>query len=121
MADIFKDVLGIEGVHGVLFLTDAGELSISQFATEYRSDEEKIKDVDWSSMVKELSGATEAEIMFDEGRFYIRKTNNGYLMIILDDHAPVSMVRLNCEVLLPALDKQKTGKAFSQLLRKKIF
>ncbi|MBS3759218.1 MAG: hypothetical protein KGY61_11200 [Desulfobacterales bacterium] len=121
MADIFKDVLGIEGVHGVLFLTEEGVLSVSQFTTDYQSDEEKIKGVDWSSMVGELSGIAEAEIMFDEGRFYIRKTNSGYLMVILEDHAPVSMVRLNCEVLLPVLDKQKAGKGISQLLRKKIF
>ncbi len=121
MADMFKDVLGIEGVHGILFLTEEGELSVSQFTKDYQSDEEKTKNVNWSSMVKELTGVTEAEIMFDEGRFYIRKTNNGYLMVILDDHAPMSMVRLNCEVLLPVLDKQKTGKGISQLLRKKIF
>lgn len=121
MADMFKDVLGIEGVHGVLLLTETGDLSISQFTSEYGADEEKTKGVDWSSLIKELSNVTEAEMMFDEGRFYIRKTNAGYLMVILDDHAPVSMVRLNCEVLLPTLDKHKAGKGFGQLLRKKIF
>ena len=121
MTDMFKDVLGIEGVHGVLLLSENGELSLSQFAADYGSDEGKIKGLDWSSFAKELTGVTEAEIMFDDGRFYIRKTNTGYLMVILEEYAPVSMVRLNCEVLLPTIDKQKTGKGFGQLLRKKIF
>jgi len=121
MADIFKDVIGIDGVYGVLFFTEAGDLSLSQFTSDFQSDEEQIKAVDWPSMIKELSGITEAEVMFDDGRFYIRKTNSGYLMVALDDHAPMSMVRLNCEVLLPALDKHRSGKGIGQLLRKKIF
>jgi len=121
MADMFKDVLSIEGVHGVLLFTGEGDVSVSQFTADYQSDAEKIKGIDWSPMVNELSGITEAEIMFDEGRFYIRKTGAGYLMVILDEHAPVSMVRLNCDVLLPTLEKQKAGKGIGQLLRKKIF
>jgi len=121
MADMFKDVLGIEGVHGVLVFSEKGDVSVSQFTKDCQSDAEKIKGVDWSAMVNELSGITEAEIMFDEGRFYVRKAGAGYLLVILDDHAPVSMVRLNCEVLLPTLEKQKVGKGIGQLLRKKIF
>jgi len=121
MADMFKDVLGVEGVHGVLLFSDKGDVSVSQFTKDYQSEAEKIKGVDWPVMVNELSGINEAEIMFDEGRFYIRKAGAGYLMVILDDHAPVSMVRLNCEVLLPTLEKQKAGKGIGQLLRKKIF
>ncbi len=121
MKDQFKDVLGIDGVHGVIWLTESGSLSFFQFKPEHRSDEEMGKTVDWSLVINELSGITEAEMMFDAGRVYFRKGATGCLVVVLDDHAPVSMVRLNCEVLMPALDKQKTGKGFGQLLRKKIF
>jgi hypothetical protein len=121
MADMFKDVLGIEGVHGVLLLSEKGDVSVSEFTKDHQSEAENIKGVDWASMVNELAGISEGEIMFDDGRFYIRKAGAGYLMVVLDDHAPVSMVRLNCEVLLPTLEKQKLGKGIGQLLRKKIF
>jgi len=121
MKDLFKDVLGIEGVHGVLLFTENGNLSFSQFTAVYQSDENLIKTVDWSVVINELSGITEAEMMFDAGRLYFRKSSFGCLLVVLDDHAPVSMVRLNCEVLMPTLDKQKVGKGFGQLLRKKIF
>lgn len=121
MKDQFKDVLGIDGVHGVIWLNESGSLSFYQFKPEYRSDEETVKTMDWSLVINELSDITEAEMMFDAGRVYFRKGGTGFLIVVLDDHAPVSMVRLNCEVLMPTLDKQKSGKGFGQLLRKKIF
>jgi hypothetical protein len=121
MKDLFKDVLGIEGVHGVVCLTTEGTVVHSQFTPAHPSDYETVSGTDWSSLVRELSGIGEAEIVFDAGRLYIRKSSNGYLIVILNDHAPVSMVRLHCDVLMPALDKQKFSKGFGQLLRKKIF
>ena len=119
MKDLFQDVLGIEGVHGVLFLTIEGKVAFSQFVSGYQSDAGKVKEMNWSALVNELAGITEAEMMFDSGRLYIRKTSNGYLLVVLEDHAPVSMVRLNCNVLMPELNKQKLGRGFGQLLRRR--
>ena len=119
MKDLFQDVLGIEGVHGLLFLTTDGKVAFSHFVSGYPSDARKVKDMNWSALVNELAGITEAEMMFDSGRLYIRKSSNGYLLVVLEDHAPVSMVRLNCNVLMPELNKQKLGRGFGQLLRRR--
>jgi len=119
MKDLFKDMLGIEGVRGVVYLTAGGGVAFFQFAADYQSDAAKTKEINWSALLNELAGITEAEMMFDSGRIYIRKSSNGYLIVILEDHAPVSMVRLNCDVLMPSLDKQKAGKGIGQLLRRK--
>ncbi|MFO7839254.1 MAG: hypothetical protein R6X08_07135 [Desulfosalsimonadaceae bacterium] len=121
MKDLFKDVLGIEGVRGVVYLTDEGSVAFSQAAQEYQADAGRIREAGWPALAAAFAGITETEMVFDSGRLYIRKGNNGYLAVILEDHAPVSMVRLNCEVLMSSLDKQKSSKGIGQLFRKKLF
>ncbi|MEZ4567096.1 MAG: hypothetical protein R2860_09060 [Desulfobacterales bacterium] len=64
----------------------------------------------------------DTELVFDSARFYIKKSEIGFLIVIIGDNAPISMVRLNCEILLPMLSKiQPASKRFGKLLRKKIF
>jgi hypothetical protein len=121
MKELFKDVLGIEGVHGVLCLTTEGAVAFSQFSKSYGTESHRIEAVRWPNLIKELAEIAEAEIMFDAGRLYIRRSSHGYLLVVLEDHAPVSMVRLNCDVLMPSLDKQKFSKGLGQLLRKRRF
>ncbi len=121
MKDLFKDVLGIEGVRGVLYLTEDGTVAFSQAAGGHQADAARIPETGWTALAAALSGITETEMVFDSGRLYIRKSSNGYLVVILEDHAPVSMVRLNCEVLMSSLDKQKSSKGIGQLFRRKLF
>ncbi|MEZ4578851.1 MAG: hypothetical protein R2875_12845 [Desulfobacterales bacterium] len=64
----------------------------------------------------------DTELVFDSARFYIKKSEIGFLIVIIGDNAPISMVRLNCEILLPMLSKiQPASKRFGKLLRKKYF
>ncbi len=121
MKDLFKEVLDIEGVHGVVILSEEGALLFSKFKPEQEPDEKKIKSLDLNLLAGALSDIAETEIIFDSGRCYIRKSGAGFLMVFLDDHAPVSMVRLNCEVLIPALEKARFSKSIGQFFRKKIF
>jgi hypothetical protein len=126
MKDIFKDLLGTEGVHGLIVISDDGDLLLSKFSVDFRYEEEKLGRIGWGTFAVELTGVREAELIYDTARFYIKKGGAGYLIVILSDEAPVSMVRLSCEALLPSLDKMKstgksTGKRISRILRKKIF
>ena len=121
MKDIFKDVMGIEGVHGIFVISNEGKVLLSKFSEAYTEEETHIDQVNWDAFVLELREATEVEFIFDRRRFYIRKSQSGYLLVLLDDIAPISMVRLNCEILLPTIDRMKPSGKISQILRKKIF
>jgi len=122
MKDIFKDVLGTDGVHGLLFISDEGEVKLSKFSDQFKDEEEKLSRIDWASFTIELTGINDAELLYENARFYVKKSGTGYLIVILGYEAPISMVRLNCEIMLPALDKMKsTGKKIGALFRKKIF
>lgn len=122
MKDIFQDVLGIEGVHGIIVVSNDGDLIANKFAEKYKYEESKLGQIKWAPFVSELSGIADAELVYDTAKFYLKKSDTGFLIIILGDDAPMSMVRLNCEVLLPSLEKLKpTGKRISDILKRKIF
>lgn len=122
MKNIFTDILGIEGVHGAILLNTEGAVAMSSFSTPYQDEESAIAQSDWNGFALELTDLKEAEFLFEQIRLYVRKTAAGSLVVVMDDIAPISMVRLNCEILLPALDRIKpAGSKIGKILRKKIF
>jgi hypothetical protein len=122
MKDIFKDVMGIAGVHGLMVITNEGSVLLSRFDPDYRREEEKLSQINWEPFTIEMNSIKDAEIVYDSARFYIKKRDTEFLIVIIGDNAPISMVRLNCEILLPLLKKiQPASKRIGNLLRKKIF
>ena len=122
MKDIFKDVMGIAGVHGLMVVTNEGSVLLSRFDPDYRREEEKLSQINWEPFTIEMNSIKDAEIVYDSARFYIKKRETDFLIVIIGDNAPISMVRLNCEILLPLLKKiQPASKRLGKLLRKKIF
>ncbi len=121
MKDIFKDIVSIEGVHGVAVVDSEGKLMMSSFSDRYRAEESGLSGVNWNLLLPELADISEAEFVFARLRIYVRKIRPGFFITVLDDIAPLSMVRLNCEILKPSLDRLKQGGRIGQILKKKIF
>ncbi|MBC2716435.1 MAG: hypothetical protein HF978_14110 [Desulfobacteraceae bacterium] len=122
MKDIFKDVMGIEGVHGLMVVSNEGGVMLSKFSSDFRDEEEKLSQVNWEPFTIEMGSIKDAELIYDSARFYIKKSETGFLIVIIGDNAPISLVRLNCEILLPLLTKiQPASKRIGKILRKKIF
>jgi hypothetical protein len=122
MKDIFKDIMGIEGVHGLMVVSSEGSILLSKFASDFRGEEEKLSGINWEPFAIEMGNVKDAELIYDRARFYIKRSETGFLIVMIGDNAPISMVRLNCEILLPQLTKiQPVGKRFGKILRKKIF
>lgn len=122
MKDIFKDVMGITGVHGLMVVTNEGGVLLSRFSPEFKSKEEKLSQINWESFIIEMGSVKDAELVYDSARFYIKKSETGFLIVFIGDNASISLVRLNCEILLPQLPKiQSASKRIGKLLRKKLF
>jgi hypothetical protein len=120
MKDIFKDVLAIDGVHGVIVLSGEGGVLLGRFSAAYAHEKELLSRVDWTSFVAELADIVDAEFIYDAARFYAKKVEQGFLVVVMGEYAPISMVRLNCQVL--SLDRLKsTSKRIGEIFRKKIF
>ena len=119
MKKLFKDILEIDNVEGVMFLTFEGEMIYREFSTEF-DKESGLKDKKgrWAMLIDALDGAREADAVFEDRRIYIRKAESGYIVVIMDVYAPIAMVRLNCDILLPELKNKKTSKGFLGLFKK---
>ncbi len=104
MQEHFKDILDIEDVQGVLFLNFDGKVVFSHFLIRLPA---KLEAINWLLFIHTLNGVQEAELIFENSRCYIRRTETGFIFVVMGDAALVEMVRLNCDILLPVFEHQK--------------
>jgi hypothetical protein len=116
MSALFDDLLAVEGVKGVMFFSAAGELLFEESAA---GSVDKAAARDWQALLVSLDGAREADLIFEMGRLYIRKADEGMLVVTTGRIAPAAMIRLNCDILLSELKSQKgSGQPFGGAKRK---
>ena len=115
MKDLFKEVMGMDGVKGVLLLSFDGEIIFKQFSSSPGSEPEKR---DWGNFVASLEGMRETDLVFDNGRIYIRRSDLGYLLVVMESVVSVAMLRLNCDIILPSLTPVKGSKGIKRLFKK---
>jgi hypothetical protein len=93
MQELFKDILSVEGVKGLMLFSFAGEPVYKEFNQE---PPEGIEGRDWSVFTESLAGMRETDLIFKKGRLYIRRTDIGYLVVLMglscaDCHDAASM------------------------------
>jgi len=105
MRELFEEVLRMDEVRGVLFLSHKGDVRFSSFVQKSRTDPESI---DWfPQLIEQLASVREAEFLYDWLRLYVRNSRNGVLMIWAKLNANMAMIRLNCDVSLSNWEKSK--------------
>ena len=117
MRELFEQILNIEDVQRVMLFTFEGGLTCQEQPASLRGAAE-VSQV-WQGFVRSLEGIREADLIFEKGRMYIRRTDLGYLIIVMGIFAPAAMVRMNCDMLLPSLKQTGRGKGLKQFFRKR--
>lgn len=115
MQELFNDILNIDGVKGFMVFSFAGDLIFKDFDSP---PTEEVEARDWSPFVESLADMRETDLIFEKGRLYIRRTNTGYLVVLMGFFVPIAMIRLQCDILLPALNSTKTTKGIRRFFRK---
>ena len=116
MRELFNDILQTNGVNGVMLFSFNGDLVFKKIRSSVKAEPEGR---DWSFFIESLEGMRETDLVFERGRIYIRKTQIGYIVILMALFVPIAMIRLNCDILLPSLKPPKTGKKFRKFFKKK--
>ncbi len=115
MQELFNDILNTEGVDGIMLFGVNGELLFKAFPKGIKEAPEKRN---WRFFVQSLEGTRETDLIFEKGRIYIRKTDIGYLVILMALSVPIAMIRLNCDILLPSLQAPKSGRKIGRFFKK---
>ena len=116
MRELFNDLLRTDGVTGIMLFSFKGDLIFKEFTSPVNEEPEQR---DWRFFIESLEGMRETDLVFEKGRIYIRKTEIGYLVILMALFVPIAMIRLNCDILLPLLKQSKPTKKFSRFFRRK--
>lgn len=115
MQELFNDILNTDGVTGIMLFATNGELLFKAFSPRIKEAPEQR---DWRFFLESLEGMRETDLIFENGRIYIRKTEIGYLVILMALYVPIAMIRLNCDILLPSLQPSKSGRKFGRFFKR---
>lgn len=116
MKDIFKDILDLNDVHGVVLFSLDGKVLFKEFLVPLPEEPER-RDW-WGVFFHALKGVREADVIFEGARLYIRKTAAGFLMVLTGRSAPTAMLRLHCDILLPLLKESPSSRGLSRLFKR---
>lgn len=113
MEAIFKELYDMYEVHGLVLLSAEGKILYEAFK-ENRITALGQQSFDWITIAESLGDFKEAELVFEGGRFYVRRTNSGFLMISMNGDVSMPMVKLSCDILVPKLTKVKPKKGLGR-------
>ena len=115
MRELFDDILNIDGVKGVMLISFSGEVVFRELRQIVIQEAENRN---WSLFIESMAGMRETDLIFEKGRLYIRRTDLGYLIILIGSFVSIALVRLQCDILLPSLKPAKSSKGIRRLFKK---
>lgn len=116
MNDIFKDVISINGVQGIILLSDEGKVLYDSMAIDAAGKIQTF--TNWKKLFNALGKIREGDFVFEKGRFYLRKTDAGYLFVHMHSLTSIAMVKLNCDIILPQLKNVKANKGIKGFFKR---
>jgi hypothetical protein len=110
MKEILGDILAMEEVRGVVVCSSEGEILFMEPRLEI---EESLP-----LFIRALGNIREADLIFEKSRIYVRRTETGYLVVLLGLFASGAMLRLHVDMALPSLKERGKGKGLRSLFRR---
>jgi len=110
MKELFNDILAMEDVRGVVLSSFEGEILFAETSVEIERS--------LPLFVRALGTVREADLIFEKSRIYVRRTDIGYLVVLLGLFASGAMLRLHVDMVLPSLKESGKGKGLRSLFRR---
>jgi len=105
----------MDDIKGVVVFGQDGAVLFHEFLQASGTD---LKNLTRLARVPELSKAREVEFLYEHDRLYLRRLSGGLIIVWMGVFAPMAMVRLSCDVLIPTLEKSLSSKGWLRFLKK---
>jgi len=116
MEKIFQDIVGMGGVYGLVLLSAEGKV-LFESLDDNRFQPEKIA-LSWKVIIESIVEFKEMDLVYEQGRYYMRKTDSGYILISMSLDTSIAMVKLNCDIVIPELKKHlEQGKGLKRFFK----
>jgi hypothetical protein len=112
--ELFKELVAMDGVKGVLLFMPSGELVFKEFTI---GGCQSVSCKEWFALVTSIGNTQEADLLFEKGRLYTRRTADGVMVVMMGLIAPCAMIRLNCDVLLRNLKAHPAPRGLRRFFR----
>ena len=121
MKEILSEIQTIDSVKASLFFSRSGDLLLNETAADadftIQELENFSKTLNWKAIGKKYKNINETEFVFEKYRVYIRKADLGFLVVIMESSAPIEVVRLHSDLILPELNSIKKTKGFGRFFK----
>ncbi len=115
MEKLFQELLGMSGVLGLVLLSREGKVLFeSKSAVEFAPA--RISQ-SWKMIVDTIEEYQELDLVFEQGRLFIRKTETGYLFVALTKDESISLVKLNCDIAISNVNKMGVSKGLKRFFK----
>ena len=114
MKNLFHDILEMDGVHGLVLLSDTGKILFESLDGRFSPQRSQMS---WKTLIDSLGDFHELDLVFEHGRCYLRRTETGCLIISMGPMVSVAMIKLSCDIILPQLKKSKSLGGFRSFFR----
>ncbi len=116
MQALFKDIIKMDGVYGLIFFSHEGRVLFESTDPHWISLPQGFRYAD--KLLPVLQKMREADFVYENGRIYVRAAERGYLLVIMGPLVSIAMVKLNCDIILPQLKIDKPGGKLKGLFRR---
>jgi hypothetical protein len=117
MRELLGPILEIEDVQGVSLISFEGDVIFQEPLSLFGTESEKSQV--WQKVMDTMQGIREADLFFEKMRLYMRRTDPGYIVIVMGLLAPAAMVRMHCDMLLSSLKQSGKPKGLRSFFTKK--
>ena len=118
MKELLGQILETEDVKAVMIFSPKGDVVFREGAPLFSGEREA--EEAWPRLIGALQGIREMDLVFENIRLYIRKTDLGFLAVVMGHFAPAAIVRMSCDMLLPFLRQQSKTSGLKNLFKKKL-
>ena len=115
MEKLFTELMQTVGISGVLVLTLNGKIIHQNYLDSEL--EEQLSAALLHQFVDTLGIVQEADIIFTRRRIYVRRIPVGFLLVLMLPNAPIAMVRLQIDTLIPQLEASTKAKGLKRFFK----